>query len=89
MLAEKNPEVKKVVAKLMTLSEDERARMLAESRDKMRWDIESGKREAEERGLEKGLEKVARNALKRGDSVEDIAELTGLSIEKIRALTLH
>jgi predicted transposase/invertase (TIGR01784 family) len=28
MLAEKNPEVKKAVAKLMTLSEDERARML-------------------------------------------------------------
>ncbi|GHU05011.1 hypothetical protein FACS1894158_06590 [Betaproteobacteria bacterium] len=89
MLLEKNPEVKKVVAKLMTLSEDERARMLAESRDKMRWDMDSRERAAREEGMEKGLEKVARNALKRGDSIEDIAELTGLSIEKIRALTLH
>ncbi|GHU39435.1 hypothetical protein AGMMS50256_39320 [Betaproteobacteria bacterium] len=89
MLAEKNPEVKKVVAKLMTLSEDERTRMLAESRDKMRWDMDSRERAAREEGLEKGLEKVARNALKRGDSIEDIAELTGLSIEKIQALMLH
>jgi predicted transposase/invertase (TIGR01784 family) len=85
MLAEKNPEIKKAVAKLITLSEDERARMLAESCDKMRWDIESGKRAAEERGVEK----VARNALKKGLSVNDISELTGLSIEKIQALMLH
>jgi predicted transposase/invertase (TIGR01784 family) len=82
LLAE-NPEVKKAVAELMTLSEDERARMLAESRDKMRWDIESGKREAKERGLEK----VTRKALAEKIPLDMIQKLTGLSIEKIQALT--
>ncbi|GHU09125.1 hypothetical protein FACS1894158_18620 [Betaproteobacteria bacterium] len=36
MLSDKNPQIKKTVGKLMALSEDERARMLAESREKLR-----------------------------------------------------
>jgi predicted transposase/invertase (TIGR01784 family) len=87
------PQEKKPVCKLWVLTEAEQARMLADSRNKMRWDIESRERAAAERGreegLEKGLEKVARNALKRGDSIEDIADLTGLSPEQIRALIPH
>jgi predicted transposase/invertase (TIGR01784 family) len=97
MLADKNPQIKKAVAKLQALTEDESARMLADSRNKLRWDITSMERAAREEGLERGLERgreegleqVARNALKRGDSIENIAELTGLAPEKIRALMLH
>jgi predicted transposase/invertase (TIGR01784 family) len=89
MLAEKNPQVKKAVAKLMTLSEDERARMLADSRNKMRWDIESRERAAEEKGREEERLALVRNALKRGLSVEDIAAVTGLALEQIQALMLH
>ncbi|GHU07092.1 hypothetical protein AGMMS50225_03460 [Betaproteobacteria bacterium] len=54
MLAEKNPEVKKAVAKLMTLTEDEQARMVADARDKMRWDIESRERAAKKEGWTEG-----------------------------------
>jgi predicted transposase/invertase (TIGR01784 family) len=54
MLAEKNPQVKKAVVKLLALSEDERARMLADSREKLRRDISARMHEAERRGREGG-----------------------------------
>jgi predicted transposase/invertase (TIGR01784 family) len=69
MLAKKNPQVKKAVVKLLALTEDERARMLADSREKLRRDIsaqihagemrgwEEGREEGREEGLEEGLEK--------------------------------
>ncbi|GHU25976.1 hypothetical protein FACS189488_13860 [Betaproteobacteria bacterium] len=93
MLAEKNPEVKKAVAKLMTLTEDEQARMVADARDKMRWDIESRERAAREEGEARGDEKarraVARRLLARNRPIEEIIEDTGLTLEQIQALTLH
>ena len=111
MLAKKNPKIKKTVGILMELSQDERARLLYEEREKARRDdmaryrgakqegLEKGLVEGLEKGLEKGLveglEKgreerqieIARNALKKKLSVEDIAEITGLThqdIEKLR-----
>jgi len=33
--------------------------------------------------MEKGMEKVARNAYNKGQSLEFISEITGLSIEKL------
>jgi predicted transposase/invertase (TIGR01784 family) len=80
--------VKKAVAKLMTLSEDDRARMLAESRDKMRWDIESGKRAAKEEGRTEERQAFARKLLGRNRPIEEIMEDTGLSKEEIQSL-LH
>ncbi|GHU29737.1 hypothetical protein FACS189497_08250 [Betaproteobacteria bacterium] len=100
MLAEKNPEVKKAVAKLMTLTEDEQARMVADARDKMRWDIESRERAAVNKGREEGREEgrvegreeerraFARKLLANGRPIEEIMEYTGLSREKIQSL-LH
>ncbi|GHU25973.1 hypothetical protein FACS189488_13850 [Betaproteobacteria bacterium] len=85
MLAEKNPEVKKAVAKLMTLTEDEQARMVADARDKMRWDIESRERAA----LEKQRLEIACIALAEKVPVDMIQRLTGLTLEQIQALTLH
>ncbi|GHU32074.1 hypothetical protein FACS189497_13450 [Betaproteobacteria bacterium] len=89
MLAEKNPEVKKAVAKLMTLTEDEQARMVADARDKMRWDIESRERAAVDKGHEEGRRAVARRLLARNRPIEEIIEDTGLTLEQIQALTLH
>jgi predicted transposase/invertase (TIGR01784 family) len=50
MLKERNPQVGKAVDRLLALSEDEAARMIAESREKMRRDIESIRYAAEKKG---------------------------------------
>ena len=104
MLAEKNPQIGRAVARLQELSEDERTRLLAESREKMEWDnaarmqaaeargLKKGREEGREKGREEGLEtgllSVARAALKRNLSVEEIMELTGFSRERIQSLML-
>jgi predicted transposase/invertase (TIGR01784 family) len=99
MLAEKNPDVKKAVGRLMELSADEQTRLLAESREKLHWDIESMKEDAEETGMAKGMARgmekgrneerlsIARKALAQNMPLESIVMLTGLSLEEIR--TLH
>jgi hypothetical protein len=86
MLAEKNPQVGKAVAKLMVLSEDEQARMIAESRVKMRRDIDARYRfqvrEAKEEGREdlaKAMMEGARGMFGAGDSVRKISEIIDLS----------
>jgi len=98
MLAEKNPQVAKAVAKLVELNAEERERMIADSRMKLRWDIANIKRSAEKEGMERGLEKgreegreeerlmIARNLLNLGLPIEEIAQATGLSHEIIQAL---
>ena len=52
--------------------------------------IERGRKQGIEMGIEKGLEKgkeiTARNLMKRGMSVEEIAQVAELPVEKIRAL---
>jgi predicted transposase/invertase (TIGR01784 family) len=96
MLTEKNPQVGRAVGKLMALSEDEQTRMIAESREKLRRDIEANERAARKAGREDGREEgreeaqldIARNALKKNMSLADIMELTGLSREAIQSL-LH
>jgi predicted transposase/invertase (TIGR01784 family) len=99
MLAEKNPQIGKAVARLQELSEDERTRLLAESREKMEWDNAARMQAAEERGLKRGLEEglekgleegllsVAQAALKRNLPIEEVMALTGFSKEKIQSLT--
>jgi predicted transposase/invertase (TIGR01784 family) len=100
MLAKKNPQVKKAVVKLLALTEDERARMLADSREKLRRDIsaqvragemrgwEEGREEGLEEGLEKGKRSVARNLINLGHSVDVVVQATGLSREVVQSL-LH
>jgi predicted transposase/invertase (TIGR01784 family) len=96
MLAEKNPKVGKAVAKLVELNADERARLIADSREKMRRGDASRLRSAEKEGLERGREEgreeerlaIACKLLDSGMPVEDIAQFTGLSCEVVQAL-LH
>ena len=100
MLAEKNPQVGKAVAKLVELNEDERARMIASSRERLRMDTASQLRSAREEGLEEGLERglekgreegrmvIARRLLNSGMPVEAVAQITELSCEAVQSL-LH
>ncbi|MDR2637382.1 MAG: hypothetical protein LBB55_03510 [Zoogloeaceae bacterium] len=78
-----DPQVGKAVAKLMALSEDGEARMIAESREKLRRDIAAAERAAREEGLEKGREEaqlaMARKALEKGLPLETVMAITGLS----------
>jgi hypothetical protein len=50
-----------------------------------RW-LEEGRREGKEKGREEGREAVAQNLLKLGWSIEQTAEVSGLHIEKVKAL---
>jgi len=48
---------------------------------------EEGREEGLEEGLEKGREEIAQNMLRKGFSFEQIAELSGLDIERVRELS--
>ncbi|MDR1934377.1 MAG: Rpn family recombination-promoting nuclease/putative transposase [Candidatus Accumulibacter sp.] len=86
MLAEKNPQVKKAVVKLLTLSEDERTRMLADSREMLRRDISAQVHGAEQRGREEAMLSVARKLLDLDQPVDVIVQATGLPREVIQSL---
>jgi predicted transposase/invertase (TIGR01784 family) len=104
-VAEKDPLVAKAVARLMELSQDERARMLAESREKFLRDVAAREHGAEEKGRAEGRAEgqaegraegrkeeqlaIARNLLKIGLPVEKIMEATGLPQEAIQSLRAH
>jgi predicted transposase/invertase (TIGR01784 family) len=95
MLAQRDPDINLAVVRLKDLSQDERLRELAISREKLEWDIASREEGAERRGREIGLKEgreegreegqseaqrvIARNLLKLGMSLEDITQATGLS----------
>jgi len=78
MIAEKSPQVKKAVVRLMELSNDERTRLLYESRQKMEWD-----NQARERGA---VLNVAKNLLSVGDPIDKIVSVTGLTREEVEGL---
>nr|WP_309244965.1 Rpn family recombination-promoting nuclease/putative transposase [Clostridium tagluense] len=91
MLAEKNKDIKKAYGLLQIISKDEKARMLYEARQAEISDQLTRIKAAEERGIEKGIEKGenrkaienATNFLKLGISEEIVAKGTGIPIEKI------
>ena len=66
MLAKKNPQIGRAVARLQELSEDERTRLLAESREKMEWDNAARMHAAEERGLKRGREEGREEGIEEG-----------------------
>jgi predicted transposase/invertase (TIGR01784 family) len=84
MIAERSPKVKKAVVRLMELSNDERTRLLYESRQKMEWD-----NQARERGAVKTREyEIARNALQKKMPIDDIVDITGLTREEIEGFQI-
>jgi predicted transposase/invertase (TIGR01784 family) len=92
--AQSSPVIKKAVGKLLELSQDERARMLFEAREKERRDNAARERGAYEKGTEAGIAEgkiegkieVARKLLKQNISIAIIAESTGLPHEQIEQL---
>ena len=60
------------------LTNDERTRMLYESRQKMEWDIRARERET--------TKAIARKLLSRGRPIDEIIEDTGLTREEIDGL---
>ena len=82
MIAQKSPQVKKAVVRLMELSADERTRMLYEAREKERRD-----NYARERGAVKDNSFfIAKNLLKKNMPIDDIADVTGLTPTEVEGL---
>jgi len=86
MIAEKSPQLKKAVVRLMELSNDERTRLLQESLQKKEWDNRARERAAKAEGHTEGRAEVARLMLVDGMSPDLISKFTGLTIEEIKAL---
>jgi len=82
-IAERNPEVKKAVARYRELTADERTRDMYERREKARRDAAMHQRWA----VKQSMLDVARNALKMNMSIEDIISLTGLAREDVEGLS--
>jgi predicted transposase/invertase (TIGR01784 family) len=79
MLKARNPEVGQAINRLMKLSEDEEARMIAESREKLQRDILSIRYAAKREGQEETQRTVARKALAEGLPLGTVMAITGLS----------
>ncbi|MDR2207447.1 MAG: hypothetical protein LBE22_00510, partial [Azoarcus sp.] len=60
------PQIAKAVGRLQELTEDERERLLAESREKWEWDMQAIREHGIKKGLEKGLEKGREEGLQKG-----------------------
>ena len=71
---------------MLTLPADDKARMLAEAREKASRDKEAYAKDAREEGREERSKEIARNLLKTGLSVELIAQATGLTQQEIETL---
>jgi predicted transposase/invertase (TIGR01784 family) len=72
---------------LITISRDEREQAWLRSREKYILDTQSDLTYAKEKGLEEGRTNIARNALAKGYSPEQICDITGLDMEAIKNLS--
>ena len=88
MLAERSPQMKAPIEKLIELNQDEEARMLFEAREKERRDMMEREEWAREEGeLNKAFE-IARKMLAKDKPIDEIIDFTGLSYEEIRELSI-
>ena len=101
-IAERSPQMKKVVGRYAELTEDERARLIEHYRQKAEWDAEAResyvRNEGREEGLAEGLTQgheeglaearamMAKNLLDKQMPLDEIASITGLSQEAVEAL---
>ena len=95
----KNKDIEEAVVTVHEMSEDEKLRRLAELREKAIMDekairkagyvhgmeegLEKGKALGEKSGYEKAKIKIAKKLKEKGNSVDEIKEITGLSEEEI------
>ena len=93
-VAQTNPAINEAWGVIKVLSGDERARALAEAREKHLMDmasyIDDARYEGRQQGLQEGRQEekfdVARNALREKLPVVTVAKLTGLSLDEIERL---
>lgn len=85
MLATKNEYLQEAYYELEKISADKQKRLEYEARQKDLYDYNTLMEEAEEKGIEKGIEKVAKNLLDILD-IDTIALKTGLTVEQIKNL---
>ena len=71
---------------LMSISQNERERAIYRSRRKFQTDMQSNLATAEDNGRAAEKIEIARSALKKKLSIEDVAEITGLSREDVEQL---
>ena len=86
MIAEKSPQVKQAVVRLIELSADEKARALYEAREKERRDNRAREKGAWREGEAAKAFAIARNALRKNMPIEDIVDITGLTREEVEGL---
>ncbi|MCL2153884.1 MAG: hypothetical protein FWH57_13220 [Oscillospiraceae bacterium] len=90
MIAEKSPQIKQAVVRLLELSADEKARAVYEAREKERRDNLARERGAIAKGKQEGKQEekidVAKNALLMKMPIDDIIKLTGLTKGEVEAL---
>jgi predicted transposase/invertase (TIGR01784 family) len=86
MLAQINPAIAEAWGVVKILSGDERARALADAREKARMDYEDNYDGAYQDGEQKGRLDVARKALQKKMPHDVISDLTGLSLEEVKQL---
>ena len=97
-IMEKNEDIKEAVIEVRRLSQDEQLQREAELREKAIMDekaiyqagLDNGKEEGEKLGRKKGrvetMKEVAKKLLKQNMNIENVAEITGLTIEEIEKL---
>ena len=76
-------EIREAKDELIRISNDKEQRLLYEMRSKTLKDKNSALNEAERKGIEKGIEKVAKNLLDMGIPINEIILATGLSENEI------
>ncbi|GCD08987.1 hypothetical protein Ctaglu_06100 [Clostridium tagluense] len=86
VLALKNEEIGKAYDQLQVMSKNEKARMAYESRQAEIHDQMTRMKTAKEEGSNERAIKVAEKMLKRGDSIEDIVDMTDLPKEAVMEL---
>ena len=82
-----NEEIRRAKDKLYKLSQDEKERELYFIREKSIKDEASALYNAEQKGIEKGIQKTKIDMIKKlsivGMSIEQIAEIVSLSVEEV------
>ena len=86
MIAEKSPQVKQAVVRLIELSADEKARALYEAREKERRDNRAREKGARREGETAKAFAIAKKLLEIGLPIDQIVSATGLTREEVESL---
>ena len=89
-IMESNKKVKEAVIKVREMSEDEKLQRLADLREKAIMDekaiYQAGLNNGKEEGRVETMKEVAKKLLKQNMKIENVSEITGLTIEEIEKL---